>query len=49
MNCAAKAAVFVHLWVELSMRQVAAPTGSFTSTVIGVVFRLRSVIAYSIS
>ena len=30
------------------MRQVAAPTGSFTSTVIGVDLRLRSEIAYSI-
>jgi len=43
------AAVLIHLCDELSMRHVAAPTGSFTSTVIGVVLRLRSVIAYSTS
>ena len=44
MNCAANAAVLVHLCDACSMRHVAAPIGSFTSTVIGVVLRLRSVI-----
>src|ERR671924_1457635 len=43
MNCAANAAVFVYLCDDWSIRHDAAPIGSFTSTVIGVVLRLRSV------
>src|SRR5579864_511610 len=45
-NCAAKAAVFVNLYVELTISQ-SPPIGSFTSTEMGKGLWLRSVISYS--
>ena len=45
-NCAANAAVFVNLYVELTISQ-SPPIGSFTSTVMGTSLWLRSVISYS--
>src|ERR1700674_1727895 len=48
LNCAAKAAVFVNLYVEESISQ-SPPMGSFTCTVIGASLWLRNVISNSIS
>src|ERR1700693_1599883 len=45
-NCAANAAVFVNLYVELIISQ-SPPIGSFTSTEMGKALWLRSVISYS--
>src|SRR6202022_79547 len=45
-NCAAKAAVFVNLYVELTISQ-SPPIGSFASTVMGASLWFRRVISYS--
>src|SRR3984893_16156372 len=45
-NCAANAAVFVNLYVELIISQ-SPPIGSFASTEMGASLWLRSVISYS--
>ena len=44
LNCAAQAAVFVHVWLDRSIVQ-SPPMGSLTSTLIGTALWLRSVIS----